>query len=66
LAESVGDELHVLPIGDLRTHWRSKRCWCRPFIEDAETGKPIVVHHALDARELSEPDCDPKYQETKQ
>lgn len=55
--ESI-DDVHVTPIDDLREHDTSRFCWCRPTIEhhEAWAGAALVVHHALDGREFSEPD----------
>lgn len=55
--------VHVLPIDDLRAHVDTGfRCWCAPRVEtiDPQTGDPypdggcLVIHHALDGRELVE------------
>jgi len=48
----VEDDLHVVPLGDLREHEFSRHCWCRPT-EDGET-LGMFVHHALDQRERYE------------
>lgn len=45
-------ERHVIPLDDLRPHDESARRWCRPT-EDFE-GVGVMVHHALDLRELYE------------
>lgn len=42
-------ERHVLPIGDLRPHEESPRCWCRPFDDEG-----VWVHNSLDRREFVE------------
>jgi hypothetical protein len=39
-------ERHVLPIDDLRPHFRLPGCWCGPT-DDSD----IWVHHSLDRRE---------------
>lgn len=55
--------VHVVPIDDLRKHVDTGRsCWCAPRVEtiDLQTGAPypaggcLVIHHALDGRELVE------------
>jgi hypothetical protein len=52
---------HVMPVMDLKAHEESASCWCRPVVEE---GVPtVIVHHALDGRERSEPDVRPEYQE---
>jgi len=38
---------HIIPIGDLREHEASLKCWCRP--QEAEDS--VYVHHAMDKRE---------------
>jgi hypothetical protein len=43
--------VHVVPVGDLREHFLSLSCWCRPRTD--ELG--VVVHHSLDRREEHEP-----------
>lgn len=40
---------HVHPLGDLREHWLTTDCWCRPYLYDG-----IVVHNSLDGREIYE------------
>lgn len=59
------ENLHVLPIGDLREHDEHVSCWCRPKIEEHVDGL-LVVHNALDGRERSEPDFNPADGETVQ
>ena len=55
--------VHVVPIDDLRPHRDTGRaCWCTPRVvaTDPQTGAPypnggaLVIHHALDGRELVE------------
>jgi hypothetical protein len=49
----MGD-VHVMPVGDLREHEESDRCWCAPT---RDASKPlVVVHHAADMREHAEPE----------
>lgn len=44
----------VVPIRDLRRHRKlSARCWCAPRVEN-ESGWRLIVHNALDGRELVE------------
>lgn len=46
-------DIHVLPVKDLREHEESRTCWCQPVID--LTGRTaLVVHQALDGRELVE------------
>lgn len=44
--------VHVVPLGDLREHEPSVRCWCRPAEEFDEPD--VWVHRALDGRERYE------------
>ncbi len=57
--------LHVLPVNDIIEHEEDFNCVCGPDVQfnNPETGEfyddgPIVKHHSLDGRELSEPDYD--------
>ena len=43
------DERHVVPLGDLRDHAYTNKCWCHPFDDDG-----ITVHNSMDKRELVE------------
>ncbi|MCA3152070.1 MAG: hypothetical protein ING77_12920 [Rhodocyclaceae bacterium] len=43
------DELHVVPLDDLREHELDGACWCKP-VEDVEH-PGLWTHHALDGRE---------------
>ena len=48
-------DTHVMPIDDLREHDETRTCWCGPRLETADDLETtIVVHHALDGRELIE------------
>lgn len=47
-------DLHVLPLGDLREHDEMRECWCRPDVTQEPDCDAVVVHHALDGRELVE------------
>jgi hypothetical protein len=48
-----GDDIHVLPVNDLRGHLESDTCWCRPRREE-EGASAIIVHNAMDQRETYE------------
>lgn len=55
------DDVHVLPVNDLREHVTGRACWCRPsLVDETDEGAvvegAVVVHHALDGREYHEPD----------
>jgi hypothetical protein len=43
------EAIHVVPVNDLRDHYASIDCWCKPT-EDAEWPN-VWVHHAMDKRE---------------
>lgn len=43
------DEIHVAPIGDMRSHEFSGACWCDPIIDDG-----LVIHNSADGREVYE------------
>lgn len=40
------DEIHVVPVDDLREHDTTASCWCRPTYDDG-----VWVHHSMDRRE---------------
>lgn len=46
-------DVHIVPLGDLQDHEETRDCWCTPRLE-SEGDTTIVVHHALDGRELIE------------
>ena len=46
------NQLHVVPIDDLRPHECAADCWCRPT-QDTER-EDVFLHHALDGRERYE------------
>jgi hypothetical protein len=48
-----GEDIHVLPVGDLREHQEQRYCWCRPRVDRTERCC-VVVHNAADGRELIE------------
>lgn len=46
------DPIHSIPFNDLREHECSLDCWCKPTpLEDEPL---VIVHHAMDGRELYE------------
>lgn len=52
---SARSDVHVLPIQDLREHAETRDCWCQPRTTREGIGDAVVVvHHALDGRELVE------------
>jgi hypothetical protein len=55
---TTGDELHVVPLGDLIEHEASDECPCGPrpqsvTRDDGSIGW-LQVHHSLDGREVQE------------
>lgn len=48
-------DVHVMPVRDVIEHAESRGCVCRPDVQELGAGI-VVVHHAADAREYSEPD----------
>lgn len=47
----IGNDIHVIPIGDLRDHSENEACWCKPEIKDEDVGGSIIVHNSMDRRE---------------
>ena len=53
LLTPVGDESHIIPLGDLRPHDEARSCWCTPFNPpDAEP--TMWAHNSMDRREERE------------
>lgn len=52
LVRMTEEDVHVMPIRDLRSHSASPQCWCRPQLD--EEVEDLFVHNALDRRELYE------------
>lgn len=44
------ENIHIVPIDDLREHEDSIECWCQP--DEVEDG--VIVHNSLDGREKYE------------
>lgn len=40
------DDIHVVPIGDLREHDTYFHCWCDPEYKDG-----VWIHNSMDGRE---------------
>lgn len=48
-------DIHVMPLDDYRPHVPDTSCWCGPVLDEPvgmDEGTPVMVHHALDCREL--------------
>lgn len=46
------DNLHVIPIDDLREHISSADCWCKPAQDQSIDN--IYIHNSMDGREQYE------------
>jgi hypothetical protein len=44
--------VHVIPLGDLREHDASVKCFCHPTPDDDD--ERVILHHSLDGREAFE------------
>jgi len=62
LADVENGEGHVVPLDDAIPHIRAAICPCHPFVEDLGY-RTLIVHHAADGREYSEPGMLAHYQE---
>lgn len=47
--EEGAGPIHCYPVGDLREHEISEKCWCRPEWVDG-----VIVHNSMDGREAFE------------
>lgn len=45
----MSDDIHVMPMGDLREHSSARDCWCSPT-QDSEEER-VWLHHSMDRRE---------------
>lgn len=46
--------VHVIPENDIRSHWDSTACPCRPRTEEVAGGGTVVVHNSFDGQEITE------------
>jgi len=47
--------VHIVPVKDLRRHnQRGRGCWCQPRVDGLPNGWVLVVHNAVDGRDLIE------------
>ena len=46
------DNVHIIPIDDLKPHQTSTNCACQPY-RDEET-ENLIIHNAWDGREFAE------------
>ena len=54
LAHRIDNDLHVLPVHDLREHVEDVTCWCLPTAVREPGHAAVIVHHSQDGRELVE------------
>lgn len=54
--KTIPPDTHVIPIDDLIEHTESWACVCRPLLTrpHGEDGGFLVIHNAMDGRELVE------------
>jgi hypothetical protein len=45
----VSDDVHTMPVGDLREHEASRACWCHPKQDEDEIR--LWIHNSMDRRE---------------
>jgi hypothetical protein len=50
--QDSGSDIHIVPLNDLREHWLTRRCWCKPTPDMDD--QSVVLHHSLDQRERYE------------
>jgi hypothetical protein len=50
----MSDDLHVLPVNDLKPHTAHRSCKCQPCEHPEEPG--LWLHNSWDGREFYEPD----------
>ncbi len=53
IESDFGEDIHVVPLKDLKEHAQTRDCWCGPRLEQGETAV-IVIHSSADGRELVE------------
>ena len=51
---TLDEGIHIVPIRDMQPHALVAGCWCQPRVEAQQNGTHLVVHHAMDGRELIE------------
>lgn len=44
------ENIHIVPIDDLKEHEDSIECWCNPY----EVEEGVIVHNSMDRREKHE------------
>ena len=49
---TLSENIHIIPRNDLRPHIKTTKCWCRPSLYP--DNDRVIVHNALDRRELHE------------
>ena len=48
------DQVHVVPINDMKRHTLTPGCECQPVIEETGDVLDIVIHNSFDGREVFE------------
>lgn len=48
----LDENLHVMPINDLRPHDSHPQCWCNPKPDDE--CPDVILHNSMDGREAFE------------
>lgn len=48
------EQIHIVPVGDLVEHERTRDCACGPYREHLEGRDWLYMHASLDGRELLE------------
>ena len=46
----MGEDIHIIPINDLRDHEENEQCWCRPM-EVFDGDEAVWCHNSMDRRE---------------
>lgn len=47
--------VHIVPVDDMKPHEElGATCWCLPAVKTYENGNVLVIHNAMDGRELVE------------
>jgi hypothetical protein len=48
----MSEDIHVMPVNDLREHESAADCWCRPRRDEEEPR--VLIHNSMDERESYE------------
>lgn len=48
--------VHIIPVSDVREHWKTPECWCEPLVEWGDVrSKATVVHRDKIERDTGMP-----------